>query len=53
MYEEIDRVGYGGWGGTGRRRGSGEPEELVEEAAGKKVSEYSSLQTTWRIVHEL
>lgn len=53
MYDEIDRVGYGGQGGAGRRTGSGEPEELVEEAAGKKVSEYSCLQTTWRIVHEL
>ena len=53
MYEDVDWVGFGGRGGAGRRRGSGEPEELVEEAAGKKVSEYSCLQTTWRIVHEL
>lgn len=53
MYEEIESRIWG-WGlGAGRRRGSGEPVEPEEEAVGKKVREYSCLQTTWRIVHEL
>lgn len=53
MYEEIESRIWR-WGqGAGRRRGSGELVEPEEEAVGKKVSEYSCLQTTWRIVHEL